>query len=251
VPSEAALETRRLTIRYGGVVANDDVSLRVRPRAITGLIGPNGAGKTSLVDAVTGFTPSAGDVLLDGTPLNGMPAHERARRGLARTWQSVELFDDLTVRENLQVAALRLSARSMLGDLVWPGRRRVAADPGDALALLGLGEVADHRPASLSLGQQKLVGVARALAAGPHCLLLDEPAAGLDTSESAELGTRLHAIAERGTAVLLVDHDMGLVLDVCAYVYVLEFGRVIAEGTPAQVRSDAHVIAAYLGTGVA
>jgi len=247
MPSDAVLETLGLTTRYGGVVANDDVSLRVRAGAVTGLIGPNGAGKTSFVDAVTGFTPSIGEVLLDGAPVNGLAPHERARRGLARTWQSLELFDDLTVRENLQVAALRLTARSMLGDLVWPGRRRVAADPGDALALLGLGEIADRRPASLSLGQQKLVGVARALAAGPRCLLMDEPAAGLDTRESAELGQRLRAVAERGTAVLLVDHDMGLVLDVCTYIYVLEFGHVIAEGTPAQVRADRRVIEAYLG----
>ena len=245
------LETRSLTVRYGGVLANDEVTITVPPGSITGLIGPNGAGKTTLLDAVTGFAPSTGDVRLNGTPLSGLPPHRRTGRGLARTWQSLELFDELTVRENVQVAATALTVRSMLIDLVWPGRRRTTADPGDALALLGLESLADRRPSSLSLGQQKLVGVARALAGSPSCLLLDEPAAGLDTGESAELGRRLDAIARRGTAVLLVDHDMDLVLAVCSHVYVLDFGRVIAAGTPSAIRADERVIGAYLGSAVA
>jgi branched-chain amino acid transport system ATP-binding protein len=241
------LETRSLTVRYGGVVANDGVSIAVPPGSITGLIGPNGAGKTTLLDAVTGFTPSSGEVRLGGAPLTGLPPHGRTRRGLARTWQSLELFEELTVRENVQVAATPLTVRSMLADLVWPGRRRAGMDPHDALTLLGLDGLADQRPSSLSLGQQKLVGVARALAASPACLLLDEPAAGLDTNESVELGHRLLAIAQRGTAVLLVDHDMDLVLEVCSHVYVLDFGRVIAAGSPSEIRRDEGVIAAYLG----
>jgi branched-chain amino acid transport system ATP-binding protein len=248
---QRGLETRSLTVRYGGVVANDDVTITVPAGSITALIGPNGAGKTTLLDAVTGFAPSSGAVALDGVRLDGLPPHRRTRRGLARTWQSLELFDELTVRENVQVAATVLTVRSMLLDLAWPGRRRSSADPGDALALLGLEPLADRRPSSLSLGQQKLVGVARALAASPSCLLLDEPAAGLDTGESSELGRRLQAIAGRGTAVLLVDHDMDLVLEVCSHVYVLDFGRVIASGSPAEIRRDDRVIGAYLGSAKA
>jgi branched-chain amino acid transport system ATP-binding protein len=248
VSERTGLEVQALTVRYGGVVANDGVMIAAPRGSITGLIGPNGAGKTTLLDAVTGFTPSVGEVVLDGARLDRLPPHRRARRGLARTWQSVELFEELTVRENVQVAATTLSAQSMLLDLVWPGRRRLSSDPSGALALLGLERVADRTPATLSLGRQKLVGVARALACAPSCLLLDEPAAGLDTGESAELGARLHAIAERGTAVLLVDHDMELVLEVCTHIYVLDFGRVIAAGSPAEIRSDERVIAAYLGT---
>ena len=245
------LETRSLTVRYGGVLANDDVTISARPGSITGLIGPNGAGKTTLVDAVTGFAPSSGEITLNGVRLNGLSPHRRARHGLARTWQSLELFGELTVRENVQVSATGRTVSSMLFDLAWPGRRRTSDDPGGALALLGLQALAAERPSSLSLGQQKLVGVARALAASPSCLLLDEPAAGLDSGESLELGRRLRAIAARGTAVLLVDHDMDLVLEVCSHVYVLDFGRVIAAGSPSEIRGDERVIAAYLGSAVA
>jgi branched-chain amino acid transport system ATP-binding protein len=245
------LEIRSLTVRYGGVVANDAVTLDVPPGSITGLIGPNGAGKTTLLDAVTGFARSSGEVVLNGESLHGLPPHRRARRGLARTWQSVELFEELTVRENVQAAASELTVSSMLLDLIWPARRRTSTDPGDALALLGLEGLADCRPSSLSLGQQKLVGVARALGGSPSCLLLDEPAAGLDTSESVELGRRLESIARGGTAVLLVDHDMDLVLEVCSRVYVLDFGRIIAAGRPSEIRSNPQVIGAYLGTAAA
>jgi branched-chain amino acid transport system ATP-binding protein len=242
------LQTSSLSVRYGGVVANDDITITAPPGSISGLIGPNGAGKTTLLDAVTGFVASSGGVTLNGVRLNGLPPHRRARHGLARTWQSLELFDELTVRENVQVATTALTVRSMLVDLARPGRRQTGADPGDALALLGLEPLGDRRPSSLSLGQQKLVGVARALAASPSCLLLDEPAAGLDTNESIELGHQLVAIAQRGTAVLLVDHDMDLVLEVCSHVYVLDFGRLIAAGSPSEIRDDELVIAAYLGS---
>jgi branched-chain amino acid transport system ATP-binding protein len=241
------LETRELTVRYGGVVANECVSLTVPLGEITGLIGPNGAGKTTFLDAVSGFTPYSGEVLLDGASLTGIAPHRRARKGLARTWQSVELFDELTVRENVQVAATPLRVRSLLADLASPGRRAMASDPHAALELLGLGARADERPSTLSLGEQKLVGVARALAGGPACLLLDEPASGLDSHESRELGRRLRAIAQHDIGVLLVDHDMDLVLDVCSRIYVLDFGRVIASGAPEEIRADERVIAAYLG----
>lgn len=228
---DVILKATGLSVSFGPVKALSDVDLEVRRGQIVGLIGPNGAGKTTLIDALTGFVPARGRIHLDGTDLNGMSAHRRARAGLARTWQGADLFDDLTVRENLEVAA-----RS--GDV----------QVGPILDRLGLAYAAETSPASLPEGQRKLVGVARALVAEPSVLLLDEPAAGLDPTESAELGRRISAMAGPDTAVVLIDHDMGLVLSICDYLVVLDFGAVIAAGTPAEVRRDPAVVAAYLGT---
>jgi branched-chain amino acid transport system ATP-binding protein len=241
------LETTALTVSYGGLRANDQISVKVMPGQIVGLIGPNGAGKTTFIDAVTGFTPYSGNVTFMGQNIDGCSPHARARRGLSRTWQSVELFNDLSAFENLVVATRRLSAKSLLLDLVVPKRRRNSADERWALGLMGLGEVADKAPKELSLGQQKLLGVARALGTRPKVVLLDEPAAGLDSEESGTLGARFHDIVDHGISILLIDHDMTLVLEVCDYLYVVEFGRLIAEGTPTQVRENDDVIAAYLG----
>jgi branched-chain amino acid transport system ATP-binding protein len=212
-----------------------------------GLIGPNGAGKTSFIDGLTGFTATTGVVDFDGERIDRLPAHQRARRGLARTWQSVELFDDLTVGENLRVASEPASLASVLADIVHPSRSVDLSHQRWALELMGLGNLVDARPTNLSLGQQKLLGVARALAARPTLVLLDEPAAGLDTAESEALGQRLLDIVDAGITVFLVDHDMGLVLEVCDYVYVLEFGRLLAEGSASEVRRNDVVIEAYLG----
>jgi branched-chain amino acid transport system ATP-binding protein len=241
------LETTDLTVSYGGLRANDQVSVKVMPGQIVGLIGPNGAGKTTFIDAITGFTPYKGSVSFLGSSLDGSSPQQRARRGLSRTWQSVELFRDLTVFENLIVATRRMSVKSVVLDLLAPKRRRDESDERWALELVGLGDAADMRPGALSLGQAKLLGVARALGSRPKVVLLDEPAAGLDSDESTALGTRFHLIVEHGISVMLIDHDMDLVLDVCDYVYVLEFGRLIAEGRPAEVRDNDDVIAAYLG----
>jgi ABC-type branched-subunit amino acid transport system ATPase component len=171
-------------------------------------------------------------VELSGSDIGRLEPYERARRGLARTWQSTELFDDLDVRENLTVASRGGSAERTLG-------------------LVGMDWAASVMPTQLSMGQRKLVGVARALAARPRLLCLDEPAAGLDTRESAELGACLRGLADQGQSMLLIEHDMGLVLGICDRVVVLEFGRVIAEGPPEVVRADPLVIAAYLGDGTA
>ena len=244
------LAVDELTVRYGGLKAVDEVSLRVREGEIVGLIGPNGAGKTTMIDALTGFVPSEGRIVFDSRELTSELPYQRARMGLSRTWQSLELFGDLSVRENAQVAQERASIRSVLADFVNPARPVDLGRVDAALGLVGLASDADARPGDLPLGRQKLVGVARALASSPRVMLADEPAAGLDTAESRTLGREIVDIAEGGVSILLVDHDMGLVLEVCDYIYVLDFGQIIAEGTPADIRANEAVIDAYLGSEV-
>ena len=232
----AALRIDHLTVRYGGVVAVNDVSLRVDGGSIVGLIGPNGAGKTSVIDAATGFARATGSVDLGGRRVDALAPHARVRAGLARTFQSLELYDDLSVEENVSVAA--------------SGRRRAERGEAVARALDSVGLVAlrDRPAGELSQGERQLVSIARACVADPAVLLLDEPAAGLDSDESAWLGERIGAIRGAGTALLLVDHDVNLVLSVCDHVYVLDFGAVIAEGPPEAIRADRAVAEAYLGT---
>lgn len=243
----ALLHAENLSVSFGGLKAVDDVSMDIEQGQLVGLIGPNGAGKTTFIDGLTGFVPMKGKIMFDGRDLTGTPAHHRARAGMVRTWQSLELFDDMTVTENLRVAAERSSATGFFMDLVWPNRVRSVDSVEEALTRLDLMDVADRVPGELSQGQRKLIGVARALAARPKLVLMDEPAAGLDTGESHELGGRLRRIVEDGTTIFLIDHDMGLVLTVCDYIYVIEFGRIIAEGTPAEIRTNERVITAYLG----
>ena len=244
------LKATGISVRFGGVHAVDDVDLEVGEGQLVGLIGPNGAGKTTFIDAISGFVRSDGTVELDGADLTRLPPHARARRGLARTWQSIELFDDLSIGENLLVASHRPPTwKTVLETVSVPGD--ASAEVAPALRLLGLDEVADRMPTELSQGQRKLAGIARALVAKPRVVCLDEPAAGLDTVESEELGVRLRALADDGQAMLLVDHDMGLVLGICDEVVVLEFGHVIARGAPDVVRNDPQVIGAYLGSAAA
>ena len=246
----SVLRTTNLSVRFGGVHAVEDADVVVEEGELVALIGPNGAGKTTFIDAITGFVRYTGRAELDGKDLEGMAPHERARRGLARTWQSTELFDDLSVRENLTVAAHRPSFLALVGDLV--GKRiGESAAAERALELLDLGSIADATPDHLTQGQRKLVGVARAIAMQPRLLCLDEPAAGLDTRESEDLGQRLRKIADAGTATLLIDHDMGLVMTICDRITVLEFGKVIAAGSPDEVRRDPRVVKAYLGGAAA
>jgi branched-chain amino acid transport system ATP-binding protein len=238
------LSVTGLSVAFGGVHALSDVDLEVREGELVGLIGPNGAGKTTLIDAVTGFVRFTGRVELDGEDISSLPAYQRARRGLARTWQTTDLFDDLGVGENVAVAAagpLRGATRDRTDDAGTP--------PEGVLDLVDLGWAVDAMPDELSEGARKLVGVARALAGRPRLLCLDEPAAGLDARESEDLGRSLRGLADQGQTTLLIDHDMGLVLGICDRVIVLEFGRVIADGPPDVVRRDGRVIAAYLGGG--
>jgi branched-chain amino acid transport system ATP-binding protein len=247
VTPQPLLEATDLGVRFGGVVAVDELSLSIAACSLVGLIGPNGAGKTTTIDALTGFVPHRGQIRLDGEGIDDLTAHERARRGLVRTWQSLELFDDLTVRENCQVAAVPQRLAAIAHDLIRPGRPIDASAADDAIELLDLGTIVHRRPSELSLGERKLVAVARALAQRPRLLLLDEPAAGLDSDESLALGERLRSLLALDIAILLVDHDMGLVLSVCDQLAVLDFGRLIAFGTPAEIRTDQRVIDAYLG----
>ena len=229
------LEVEHATVRYGGVVAVDDLSLRVPAGGIVGLIGPNGAGKTSAVDAITGFTKATGAVLLDGKRIDALRSHQRVRRGLARTFQALELYDDLSVEENVSAAAYSVKRAAKHGAVQ------------RALDLVGIADLRARDAGDLSQGQRQLVSIARACAADPKVLLLDEPAAGLDTTESRWLGDRIRNISVTGTGILLIDHDVALVLDVCDYIYVLDFGRVIAEGEPAEIRANRDVAEAYLG----
>ncbi|MEU9888895.1 ATP-binding cassette domain-containing protein [Sphaerisporangium sp. NPDC051011] len=245
---DVVLRADGITVAYGGLTAVNDVSVTVRSGEIVGLIGPNGAGKTSFIDAVTGFTPAKGKITLSDDVISAQSPHMRVRRGLVRTWQAGEIFDDLSVAGNVQVADdIGNDTWKFLRDFVRP-TRPASEDVRRAITLMGLDDVADRRPSELPLGRQKALGVARALALRPKALLLDEPAAGLDTSESLHFGELLRDIASTGVGCLLIDHDMHLVMGVCDRVYVVEFGRLIAQGTPDQVRNDPRVIASYLGT---
>jgi branched-chain amino acid transport system ATP-binding protein len=243
----ALLETVQLSVTFGGLKAVNDVNIAVEEGHLVGFIGPNGAGKTTFIDALTGFVPSRGQIVFDGQHLQRKPAHRRSQAGLGRTWQSLELFDDLTVAENLQVAAERQSIAGFIGDVFHPNRHRDQSAVDQALASVGLGGLGERFPSTLSQGQRKMVSVARALAGDPKLVCMDEPAAGLDTEESQDLGRRLRDLVTGGTTIFLVDHDMGLVLSICDYIYVIEFGVLIAEGPPSDIRTNDRVIAAYLG----
>jgi sulfate-transporting ATPase len=216
---------------------------------VVGLIGPNGAGKTTLIDVVTGFTRQhSGTVTLDEQPIDRWSARRRARAGIARSFQSLELFEDLTVRDNLRTASDRRDPLAYLSDLVWPGDPPLSSTAIAAVREFGLEDDLDRRPSELPYGRRRLVGIARAVATKPSVLLLDEPAAGLDERETAELGDLVRRLArEWGLAVLLVEHDVSLVMSVCDRIVALDFGIVIAGGTPDEIRRNEAVVAAYLG----
>jgi branched-chain amino acid transport system ATP-binding protein len=244
----ALLNVQNLTVRYGGATAVNEVSLKVDEGAFVGLIGPNGAGKTSFIDAVTGYARCSGSVKFAGKEFRGAKAHVIARSGLVRSFQSAALFNDLTVVENILIGSFR-------GRLRGSFKSAISAMPiedartGELIEAFGLTAVRDIRVRELPTGQRKLIGIARALAADPRLVLLDEPAAGLDTHESEELGATLRRIRSSGVTILLVDHDMGLVLGNCDEINVLNFGQLIASGPPATIQDNNEVRRAYLGDG--
>ncbi|MCW2946722.1 MAG: hypothetical protein JWR24_3439 [Actinoallomurus sp.] len=251
--TEPLLAVEDLTRRFGGLTAVNDVSCGVEPGTILGVIGPNGAGKTTLLDLITGFTrPDAGTVRFAGRDIGGIEPYRLPSLGLMRTFQSARLVPELTVRENVMLGAYRFTRSRFLSDgLRLPVSRReergLAARADELLRFLELQGVADRIAIDLPAGVQHLVEVGRGLAGGPRLLMLDEPAAGLDDTETAELGEVLRAVRTGGIAVVLIEHNIDLVMNISDRVLVLDAGVAIADGAPERVRADAAVIAAYLG----
>src|SRR5712692_6965285 len=248
------LRVRDLYLRFGGVVALDRVSLDLNRGEILGLIGPNGAGKTTLFNCISGVvSPDAGKMCFEGRSLRNAAAHERARRGIARTFQNLQLWNSMTVLENVSVPMDALGGRSTLGDALGNpmsmfAERATMERARAILHVLDLGRYAYTKAGDLPAGIQRRVEIARAMAMRPKLLLLDEPAAGLDANETRRLAELLYTVRDRfHVSMLLVDHDMSLVMRVCDYVYVLDFGKLLARGRRADIRNDKKVIAAYLG----
>ena len=230
------LAIRGVTVRFGGHLALHEVSVTAPPARVTGLIGPNGAGKTTLFNVATGMlSPQTGDIKLDGRALTKLPAYKRARLGLGRTFQRLELFTTLSVRENVAVAG------------VVAKRRQVRITVDEVMERVGVAQLADRDVGEIPTGMARRVELARALMTAPTMLLLDEPASGQNEDETAEFAALLTSLAADGTGILLVEHDMALVMAACTYLHVLDFGQIIAAGAPDEIRRDPAVIAAYLG----
>jgi branched-chain amino acid transport system ATP-binding protein len=237
-----SLRASSVSRSFAGVEALREVSLELRQGEVVGLIGPNGAGKSTLVNVLSGFDrPTRGRVLLEERDVTRWPAHRRGRHGLARTFQHSHAFGGLSVRENVEVAALGVGT----------SQREAAKRARELLSLLGLAEYAGQNAASLAHGDERRLGVARALATEPRFVLMDEPAAGLPEAEVPRFATAVGTVRERGAAVLLVDHNVALVLEVCERIHVLDQGKTLAEGTPQEIRAHLGVAAAYLGESAA
>jgi branched-chain amino acid transport system ATP-binding protein len=234
-----------LTVQFGGITAVDHACFEVERAAVTGLIGPNGAGKTTCFNVITGLQkPTSGRVLFDGQDLTRLPVHRRARRGVGRTFQRLEAFGSLSVHDNVRAALdIHEGVRGWLRGGTRAGTERVE----ELLERVGILAYAAERADSIPTGTARLLELARALACAPRLLLLDEPSSGLDEAETADFGRLLQELAAEGRTVLMVEHDMDLVMSVCSTIHVLDFGAVIASGSPAAIRNDPAVQRAYLG----
>jgi branched-chain amino acid transport system ATP-binding protein len=247
------LSIRHLSKHFGGVKAVDDVSIEVAKGAIHAVIGPNGAGKTTLFNLVTGvYTPSAGDIMFREENVAGKVPEQLAARGMSRTFQNLHICMNMSAMDNVMVGAhLRMNQSMLAGMLRLPSLRRADAavreEAAELMRFAGIGAYLDHGANQMSYGALKRLEIARALISKPDILLLDEPAAGLNHTETAEIEALIHKVAEAGITVLLVEHDMKLVMNLSHQITVLDFGKKLAEGTPAQIRENPAVIAAYLG----
>ncbi len=252
---EVVLQVRGASKRFGGLQALSEVNLRIDRGQVAGLIGPNGAGKTTFFNVITGlYVPDAGTFELGGQPYKPSAVHEVARAGIARTFQNIRLFPDMTALENVMVGRHVRTTSGLLGAVLrTPAFRREEADIAqrarELLAYVGIERYADYRARTLSYGDQRRLEIARALATDPQLLALDEPAAGMNATEKVVLRELIERIRADGRTVLLIEHDVKLVMGLCDAVTVLDYGKVIAQGTPAEVQRNAQVIEAYLGAG--